>query len=163
MVVVVVVVVVVSCYIYSIVLYVSNCLYYCSITITCTWIPKMIIHVVHIHLFIISPNYCAPEVVRLILYYYYNYNFVYPSVPSCIYGRQTLSRQIRTLPDRIYKRVHSPFGCHHAGAIPGPAISINYISQIGAHLEPHDQQRNQQQSREISRDRNFSQLTLLSN
>ena len=78
-------------------------------------------------------------------------------------GRQTLSRQIRTFPDRIYKRVHSPFGCHHAGVIPGPAISTNYISQIGAHLKPHDQQRNQQRSHEDQQRSNFSQLTLLSN
>ena len=59
-------------------------------------------------------------------------------------GRQTLSRQIRTLPDRIYKSVHSPFSCHHAGAIPGPATSTDYISQIGAQPTPHDWQRNQQ-------------------
>ena len=38
----------------------------------------------------------------------------------------------------------SPFGYHNAGAIPGSAVSTNSISQIGAYLETHNWQHNQQ-------------------
>ena len=38
----------------------------------------------------------------------------------------------------------SPFGYHHAGAILRPAVSTNYITQIGAYFGTHNQQPNQQ-------------------
>jgi len=45
-------------------------------------------------------------------------------------GCQTVSRQIRTLLDRIYKRVKHPFGCQHVGASTGPAICTKFISFV---------------------------------
>ena len=51
-------------------------------------------------------------------------------------GRQTLSRQIKTLPDRHLQKGTFPFWLS--------ATSTDYISQIGAQPAPHDRQRNQQ-------------------
>ena len=90
-------------------------------------------------------------------------NVLIPSVPRTKeYGRQTLSRQIRTLPSRIYKRIHPLL----VVSLPAPFWTSNqhhYISQIGADLEQMIGNVISRDYVKISKDRNFSMNSLLSN
>ena len=59
-----------------------------------------------------------------------------PSVPRTKeHGRQTLSRQIRTLPDRIYKRVKPLLVVTAPAPNHGPVVTTDFFLKTGAHLE----------------------------
>ena len=57
-------------------------------------------------------------------------DFTSTSTNNETHSLQTLFRQLRTLPDRIYKRVNPSFSCQHAGASTGPVICTEVISFV---------------------------------